>query len=90
MALVATAGGLVFVGDVNGRFRAHDDETGEVLWEINIGSPVSGFPISYAVDGVQYVVASTGTGGNASRWTAMTPEITPSGGNNIFVFALPQ
>ena len=90
MSLVATGGGLVFVGDVNGRFRAHDDETGDVLWEINIGSPVSGFPVSYAVDGVQYVVASTGTGGNASRWTAMTPEITPSSGNNIFVFALPQ
>jgi len=36
------------------------------------------------------VVAGTGTGGNASRWSAMTPEIQPSGGNNIFVFALPE
>ncbi len=90
MSLAATAGGLVFVGDVNGRFKALDDETGAVLWEVNLGSPVSGFPVTYAVDGRQYVVAGTGTGGNASRWTAMTPEIRPSDGNNIFVFALPE
>ena len=89
MSLAATAGGLVFVGDTNGRFKALDDETGEVLWEINLGSPVSGFPVTYAVDGRQYVVAGTGTGGNASRWSAMTPELRPSSGNNIFVFALP-
>ncbi len=89
MSLAATAGGLVFVGDINGRFKALDDETGEVLWEINLGSPVSGFPVTYAVDGRQYVVAGTGTGGNASRWSAMTPELRPSSGNNIFVFALP-
>ena len=90
MSLAATAGGLVFVGDINGRFKALDDETGAVLWEINLGSPVSGFPIAYAVNGRQYVVASTGTGGNASRWLTMTPELRPSGGNNIFVFALPD
>ena len=89
MSLAATAGGLVFVGDTNGRFKALDDETGEVLWEINLGSPVSGFPVTYAVDGRQYVVAGTGTGGNASRWSAMTPELRPSSGNNVFVFALP-
>ena len=61
MSLAATGGGLVFGGDVNGRFRAFDDRTGEVLWEINLGSSVSGFPITYAVDGRQYVVVSTGT-----------------------------
>ncbi len=90
MSLAATGGGIVFGGDVNGRFRALDDETGEVLWEINLGSPVSGFPVTYAVDGRQYVVAGTGTGGNASRFSAMTPELRPSSGNNIFVFALPD
>ena len=89
MSLVATGGGLVFGGDVNGRFRAHDDETGEVLWEVNLGSPVSGFPVTFEVDGQQYVVAGTGVGGNASRFAALTPEIRPSQGNNLFVFALP-
>ena len=37
MALAATGGGLVFGGDVNGRFRAFDDRTGDILWEINLG-----------------------------------------------------
>ena len=63
LSLVATGGGLVFGGDVNGRrFRAFDQETGEVLWEISLGSPVVGYPISYAVDGRQHVAVSTGVG----------------------------
>lgn len=90
MSLVATGGGLVFGGDVNGRFRAFDEETGEVLWEINLGSPVTGFPISYAVDGVQYVAVSTGTAGNANTQLSMTRELRPSFGNNLFIFALPD
>ena len=85
MALAATGGGLVFGGDVNGRFRAFDDRTGEILWEINLGSPVSGFPITYAVDGRQYVAVSTGYG----RFLDLTPELRPSSGNNLFVFGLP-
>ena len=49
MSLVATGGGLVFGGDTNGHFLALDQETGKVLWELNLGSPVTGYPISYAV-----------------------------------------
>ena len=79
MSLAATGGGLVFGGDVNGRFRAFDDRTGEVLWEINLGSSVSGFPITYAVDGRQYVAGSTGT----PRFINLTPELRPSLGNNL-------
>ena len=94
MSLVATGGGLVFGGDVNGRFRAFDQETGEVLWEINLGSAVTSFPISYAVDGRQYVAVGTGSAGTGSAGTAsgflgLTPELRPSAGNNLFVFALP-
>ena len=84
-ALVTTGGGLVFGGDGNGRFRAFDQESGEVLWEINLGSPVSGFPITFAVDGRQYVAASTST-----RISGLTPDLRPSAGNNLFVFALPE
>ena len=90
MSLVATGGGLVFGGDANGRFRAHDHETGEVLWEINLGSPVTGFPITYAVDGRQYVAVSTGVAGTAMGLLLLTPELRPSLGNNLFVFALPE
>ena len=88
-SLVATGGGLVFGGDVNGRFRAFDHETGDVLWEINLGSPVTGYPIKYGVDGQQYVAVSTGTAANASINLRLTPELRPSLGNNLFVFALP-
>lgn len=85
MSLMATAGGLIFGGDGNGRFRAFDHETGEVLWEINLGSPVSGYPISFTVDGVQYVAVNTGGGA-----LNLTRELKPSSGANLFVFALPD
>ena len=85
MSLVATGGGLIFGGDSNGRFRAFDDETGEVLWEINLGSSVSGYPITYEVDGRQYVAVNTGAGS-----MNLTPELRPSRGTDLFVFALPS
>ena len=59
-SLMTTGGDLIFGGDYNGRFRALDAETGEVLWEINLGSPVTGFPVTFSVEGRQYVAASTG------------------------------
>ena len=90
MSLVATGGGLVFVGDVNGRFKALDHETGEVLWEVNLGSGVTGFPISYAVDGRQYVAVSTGSSVTTSAFSSLTPELDLGAANNIFVFALPD
>ena len=89
MSLVATGGGVLFGGDVNGRFRAFDQRSGKVLWEINLGSPVTGYPISYAVDGKQYVAVSTGVSLTQSGLNALTPELRPSTGNNLFVFALP-
>ena len=88
-SLIATGGGLIFGGDGNGRFRALDQETGESLWEINLGTSVTGFPITYAVDGRQYVVASTGSSLSSRDNMRLTPELRPSNGNNIFVFALP-
>ena len=90
MSLAATAGGLVFGGDVAGNFRALDDTTGEVLWETNIGAPVSGYPVSFAVDGKQYIAVTTGQSlvGSASR--RVTPELTgESPPAQVVVFALP-
>ena len=88
LSLVATGGGLIFGGDANGRFRAFDQETGDILWEINLGSPVTGYPVSFAVNGRQYVAVATGTGAGINL--RMTPELRPSRGNNLFVFALPE
>lgn len=90
LSLVATAGGLLFGGDSNGRFRAFDQATGTVLWEVNLGSPVSGYPISFAVNGKQFVAVSTGSSLTAMGVNRLTPELKPSLGNALFVFALPD
>ena len=55
-----TGGALLFLGDTGGGFMALDQASGEVLWRVELGSPVTGFPITYAVDGRQYVAVSTG------------------------------
>src|SRR5690606_23143791 len=75
LSLMSTAGGLLFGGDVAGRFRAYDQETGEILWEVNLGAPVNGYPITYAVDGKQYVAVSTGGSGLAFGLARLAPEI---------------
>ena len=60
---VVTAGGLVFSSMVNGDFFAMHDETLEILWSVNLGSIIEAPPISYAVDGKQYVAIPVGTSG---------------------------
>jgi alcohol dehydrogenase (cytochrome c) len=90
MSVVATAGGLVFGGDVAGKFKALDDATGEVLWEHNIGAMISGYPVSFAVGGRQAVAVTSGSSlvGNSAR--RMSPELPPEeGGSRLVVFALP-
>jgi len=89
LSLVATAGGLVLGGDANGRFRAFDDRNGRVLWETNLGAPVSGYPIAFAVDGKQYVAVATGPSGVATTTLRLTPELRPSTTGQMYVFALP-
>ena len=89
LSLVATGGGLVFGGDANGRFRAFDEQSGKVLWEVNLGSPVSGYPVTFAVDGKQYVAVSTGPSLVANAAIRLTPELKPSSASQLYVFALP-
>jgi alcohol dehydrogenase (cytochrome c) len=89
LPLVATGGGLIFGGDASGRFRAFDDRSGKVLWEVNLGAPVSGFPVSFSVDGKQYVAVTTGNSLVANSTNRLTPEFKPSAASNVYVFALP-
>jgi len=89
LSLMSTGGGLLFGGDANGRFRAYDDRNGEVLWEINLGAPVNGYPATFAVNGKQYVAVSTGGSGLALGLGRLAPEQKPGNGNQLFVFALP-
>ncbi len=61
--LLATAGGLAFYGDPDGRFNAVNDETGEHLWSFNTGSGIHGNPTTYTAEGKQYVAIVYGAGG---------------------------
>ena len=58
--VLATAGDLVFSGSVDGYFYALDAVTGEELWHIALGGPVHASPMTYAVDGQQYVTMTVG------------------------------
>jgi PQQ-dependent dehydrogenase (methanol/ethanol family) len=89
MSLVATGGGLIFGGDTNGRFRAFDQDSGKVLWEVNLGSPVTGYPITFSAGGKQYVAASVGNSLVSSGLNRLAPDLHPSNASNIFVFSLP-
>jgi len=90
LSLLTTGGDLLFGGDVAGRFRAFDQRTGKVLWQTNLGSQVTGFPVSYAVQGRQYVAVSVGQAVNTAAYLLLTPEIRPSSTNILYVFALPE
>jgi glucose dehydrogenase len=63
-SVLTTGGGLVFVTDDARRFRAFDAETGEVLWEQILNASAGDFPVSYEVDGVQYIAIAAGGGVN--------------------------
>jgi len=90
LSLLATGGHLLFGGDSAGRFKAFDQETGKVLWEVNLGSAVTGYPIAFAVNGKEYVAVSTGVSVLTGITSSLTPEVKVSGANNLFVFALPD
>jgi quinohemoprotein ethanol dehydrogenase len=64
--VMATAGGLVFQGQMDGRFVARDATTGKEVWSFKTESPIVGAPISYRIGGKQYVTVITGAGGQGS------------------------
>jgi len=92
-ATISTAGGVAFVGDLNRQFRAFDVKTGKILWETRLGTAVQGFPITFSIDGKQYIGVTTGNGGGSPRLVPATiaPDIhSPATGNALYVFALPD
>jgi alcohol dehydrogenase (cytochrome c) len=90
MSVVATGGGLLFAGDTNGRFRAFDQDSGKILWETNLGAPVTGYPITYLAHGKQYVAVSVGNSLASSSINRLSEELHPGNASNVFVFALSQ
>jgi len=94
--VLATGGGLVFSGGTNDRnFRAFDAKTGKILWQQRTNSGVVGIPVSYAIDGKQYIAVQSGWGVDAQRKQDFldkafgTKTNVPQGGV-LWVFGLPE
>ena len=89
--MLSTAGGLVFYGNAHGVVKGVDANSGEVLWSFNAGSGVNQGPVTYEVDGKQYLAVVSGrlvgppsfAGEIGERVTAATPP-----GGNVLVFEL--
>jgi alcohol dehydrogenase (cytochrome c) len=92
-AVLSTAGGVAFVGDLDRSFKAVDVSDGRIVWATRLGTSVQGFPISFEADGKQYVAVTTGLGGGSPRLVPalIAPEIQPPArGQALYVFALPE
>jgi alcohol dehydrogenase (cytochrome c) len=87
-ALLATAGGLVFHGDINRRFRAFDAATGKKLWESILGGPISVSTVTYAVNGKQYIMVITGDNLAEPTLSRQSGVNLVAGHNAIYTFAL--
>ncbi|HEX8693471.1 MAG TPA: PQQ-dependent dehydrogenase, methanol/ethanol family [Longimicrobium sp.] len=86
-SVLATAGDLVFAGEPNGNFHAFDARSGRVLWTFQTGSGIHSNPVTYSVNGRQYVAVPTGWGGWVEGYA---PEMYGAPrGNALIVFALP-
>jgi alcohol dehydrogenase (cytochrome c) len=92
-AVLSTAGGVGFVGDLDRTFRAFDVKTGDTLWQTRLATSVQGFPVSFTAGGKQYVAVTTGLGGGSPRDVPRTivPEVKyPDHGHAVYVFELPE
>jgi alcohol dehydrogenase (cytochrome c) len=87
---LVTAGGIVFSGDPEGNFSAHDATSGERLWSFQTGSGIRGAPITFQLDGIQYVAVPSGMSGAVGGFTgAGAPWMRDyRSGGTLFVFAL--
>jgi alcohol dehydrogenase (cytochrome c) len=89
---LATAGGLLFNGDLDRYFYAYDQATGEVLWHTRLNAAPESSPITYSVNGHQYIAVVAG-GGSAfgANGRGYVPELLPpAAGVTLTVFELPQ
>ena len=90
-ATMSTAGGLVFHGDIKGWFKALDAKTGKTLWKFNAGSGITAAPMTYTLDGKQYVAVVSGRvlsipaffGALGEKMVAASPE-----GGTLYVFSI--
>ncbi|HXS06006.1 MAG TPA: PQQ-binding-like beta-propeller repeat protein, partial [Rhizomicrobium sp.] len=92
-AVLSTGGGVAFVGDFDRVFKAIDVKTGKILWQTRLGNTVQGYPVSFSLDGKQYVAVTTGLGGGSPEQkptTLLTEVHRSTTGQQLYVFALPD
>jgi len=87
-SVLATAGGLLVVGDADRYVHFKNDETGETIWKTRLHAPIGGSPVTYEVDGVQYIAIAAGSSNQTHP--AQTPglQVPAQGANAVFVFRL--
>ncbi len=86
--VLGTAGGLVVTGNQEGHALFFDDQSGELLWKFQTGSTIRGQPMSYEIDGRQYIAVPSGGGGLLVELVGQPPVRTL--GSTVVVFALPE
>ncbi len=88
-----TAGGVVFVGTLDRKLLAFDDETGDLLWTSpTLGNSLESFPITYEANGKQYVAIVSNFASGLGRLASITPDVKlpPDNPAMVYVFALPD
>jgi alcohol dehydrogenase (cytochrome c) len=89
---LTTAGGLVFTGTSDGFIKAFDAKNGKELWKFQTGSGVVSVPITWEMDGEQYIGLSSGYGGAVPLWGGDMADLTKqvTQGGSYWVFKLPK
>ncbi len=86
---LATAGGVVFTALLDGTVAAFDDTTLDQLWRVNVGTGFSAPPMTFEVNGKQYLAITSGPGASAKSRLANTPELKDQGNATVlYVFSL--
>ena len=89
-AALSTAGGIVFGGTADRRFFALDADNGDLLWETRLNGDISGAPVTFEVDGRQYLaVGAGGRIGQTTSYARFTDTTLAPGSGVVWVFALP-
>jgi len=87
--VLSTGGGLIFTALLDGTIVALDDETLDELWSVNVGSGFNAPPMTYAVDGKQYIAIASGLFNNARNRLNRLPDLKGmSSATMVFVFGL--
>ena len=90
--VLTTAGNLVFTGTPEGYLKAFDAKSGEVVWKFNTGTGIVGCPITWKMDGEQYVAVPAGWGGAVPLWGGEVAKKVKhlNQGGSLWVFKLPK